>query len=370
MITFFVIINRVKVTIYNYIVDYTSKKIRHLYLRRIFYSFTNLFNSTVQANNDYIAATFNYPQSDSIDLSHGFNSRNIFVIQNSLIDPLTGQVFVKDYAGKYAFISESSSWDPHTSHIRLRNRDSAINRKPLRKLNSLDTAFNASPFPGSNGFYHWLIEDLPAYLRVRNYSPEVTFITGGNLLQRCIEVMKVMQSKYIISENYVASKSVTFAERGHEKALAHPFDLDLINELSLRIHEPNLKFRPTQITFLARGKLIEGNRSLDISNSYLFKHKNILSIEPQNLSLENLISELSKSNTVIGFHGGNLANIVWVNNIENCIEIINEDFIGGMDVIKWICKIKQINYFRINFNSKTNFDNLTTNILSILDSIN
>jgi hypothetical protein len=370
MLIYFVILNRIKVTIYNLIVNSFSKKISYLYLRRIFYSFTNLFDSTVQAHSGYKAATFNYTSPDSIDLSHGFNSRNIFVIQNSLIDPLTGQVFVKDFEGKHTLISESSSWDPHTSHIRLRNRDSAFNRKPLRTFKLPDTVLNASPFPGSNGFYHWLIEDLPAYLRVSAFSPEVTFVAGGKLVQRCREVMEVMQSKYVLDNNYVSSEFVTFAERGHEKALAHPLDLDLICELSSRIHKPNYELRPTQITFLKRGKLIEDNRSFDISNSNLFFYNKISFIEPEQMLLVDLISELSKSNTVIGFHGGNLANIVWVNNIQNCIEIVNDTMKGGIDTIRWICKVKQINYFRINFNSKTNEANLITQILFMLDNIN
>lgn len=55
----------------------------------------------------------------------------------------------------------------------------------------------ASPFPGSNGYYHWLIEDLPAFLRVFKHSPDITFITGGRLAQRCREVMDILESKYV-----------------------------------------------------------------------------------------------------------------------------------------------------------------------------
>jgi hypothetical protein len=370
MLVYFVNIIKIKVIIYNLIVNLLSKKISYLYLRRIFYSFTNLFDSTVQAQKNYEAVTFNYTSPDSIDLSHGFNSRNIFVIKNSLIDPLTGQVFVKDFEGNHTFISESSSWDPHTSHIRLRSRDGAFSRKPLRTFKSPDTVFHVSPFPGSNGFYHWLIEDLPAYLRCSAHSPEVTFVTGGKLVQRCREVMEVMQSKYMLSSNYVSSEFVTFAERGHEKALAHPFDLDLICELSSRIYKPTSELKPTQITFLKRGKLLEKNRSLDISNSNLFLNYKVSFIEPEHMQLVDLIRELSKSNTVIGFHGGNLANIVWVSNIQNCIEIVNDAMKGGIDTIRWICKVKQINYFRINFNPKTSEVDLLTQILFILDNIN
>lgn len=162
---------------------------------------------------------------------------------------------------------------------------------------------------------------------------------------------------------------VYFAERGQEKALAHPFDLNLIRDFSSMIYPANLKTRPMQTIFLKRAKLAEENRSLNISNSSLLLDYEVIFIDPERMSLVDLIAVLSKATTVIGFHGGNLANIVLVENIQNCIEIVNDNFQRGIDVVKWICSIKQINYFRISFNSQTTESDLLNKIFFILDEI-
>ena len=369
MLKYFVNLDSIKVSIHRIMVKYLPKKIKYLYLRRILDNFLYLFESKVEVYRDYKATLFDYTSTDSIDLSHGFNSRNVFVIRNSVIDPLTGQVFVKDLDGRHALVSESSSWDPPTSLLRLKNRDSATSRKPLRTFKSPMQYLKASPFPGYNGYYHWLIEDLPAFLRVFKHRPDITFITGGRLAHRCREVMDILESKYVESNSYVHCDFVYFAERGQEKALAHPFDLNLIRDFSSMIYPANLKTKPMQTIFLKRAKLAEENRSLNISNSILLLDYEVIFIEPERMSLVDLIAVLSKATTVIGFHGGNLANIVLVENIQNCIEIVNDNFQRGIDVVKWICSIKQINYFRISFNSQTTESDLLNKIFFILDEI-
>lgn len=348
---------------------FSKKSNSFVYLRRIFFNFTSLFESEVKVIEDYEAIVFSDPSPTLIDLSHGFSSRNIFEIHNAIIDPLTGQVFVKSLANEFTLIAESSSWDPSISLLRLRNRDSTYRRNSLGALSFDTQTFAISPFPSANGYYHWLIEDLPAYLRVHKNFPKSVFITGGKLSHRSCEVLRALDSEYILSETYVASNIVHFAERGHEKALAHPSDLELLTELGLKMDQSNNKAKLPTITFLQRGTLDEKGRSLDISNSNLFLLDNFLSINPEHLKLVDLIALLTNTVTIIGFHGGGLANIAWVNNIQNCIEIVFDNFSRGLDAIKWICTVKGINHFRITINSSTSKADLVSQVILILNAI-
>lgn len=251
-----------------------------------------------------------------------------WIVSNAILDTITGYVF--DSRGR--FIAESSSWDAQHALRRMP-------AKPVfpRKVN----AKSEFVFLGTEAYYHWLIEELPAFMRalkafpsssvgIRQASPKYVF-DALNILGVTPRVLPLYSR---VSRLGLSKKS--------RALVPSKVDLTVLSDFQSLANVPIGNTDKIYVSRLDSGRYPENELEIqDVFRSFGFKI-----VELEGISLTEQMSLFSSARFVAGTHGAGLANLVWMNN-ENgrVIEIAKSD---QPDCFQRIAEIKGLSYFRLN----------------------
>ena len=256
---------------------------------------------------------------DNYKILPGREYRKILEISNSILNPKTGVIRIKN-----KILKESSSW----SHSDL------VNWEP-NPIFYKKVSGNHSFLP-DNGYYHFLIEDLPRFLEVNKFIKNCRTIAGSSAsyLTQSLDILN--PNNYFIKSSPVKVENLFLSEK-NVKSVFSLNDLNLIKEAFF----PHITAGDKSI-FISRkdsgGRKFNSrgiNSKKIIENIFLDNGYDIIYFEDLNL-IEQVAASSSAKN-IAGFHGAGLANIIWAAPNSKIIEVTNTRITRHFEHISEIC---------------------------------
>ena len=278
-------------------------------------------------------------------IGHTFQESYHLKISDVILDTKTGILFTLDRK----LISESSSWSPeylsattYTKPPRLNQGAKIVEDRPLISLTT-------------NGFYHWLNEDLPHYLHLLdNLENPITIVsmTRHSFVSDFLESNSI---EYIEVPRYAKCSEYNFISNKSNVGWPHPKDISILR-----------KHFNAYFSEVIPGKKVFISRTGD-SRSPLFENELIQLLETNGwkildagkLTLAQQISEISSAEVLSGIHGAGLSGVNWMSKGTKLVEIGTDRFVR---CFQRLAILNEIEYSRINYKN----DSLGLNI-SILE---
>lgn len=256
------------------------------------------------------------------------------VLTDCVLDTVTGYVFSHS-----ALVEECTSWDPQH----------AIRRMPFRPVFASKFKRNAPiTFLGAEAYYHWLLEDLPAYLSSISQFPECRTGIRRESPRYVLDVLEILGRVPEVLPVFVKVPNLVLTRKS---AALQPTvnNIQLLERLFLAA---NVKLGSSEKIYISRrdsGRYPENESEIEsLVTRYDFEIVHLAE-----LSLTEQMRLFSGATQVIGTHGAGLANIVW-NMEKNCnlVEISRE---GQPNCFEKIAEIKGIRYQKVASLSKTSW---------------
>ena len=270
---------------------------------------------------------------DMIQEGHTFAVRYLYTVENVILDSLTGMVFSID--GK--IVAESSSWP--VSHLLLNSIPKPPPAKRLKKISNTSTILLPS-----NGFYHWLIEDLPLFLFISKQLGSYSLLEYEN----SPPYVRSLQSKnknIISTPRFVHLDRYSFISRGGDTEWAHPKDIRTLRGAFadlMQAQEPGKKI------YISR---LNSSRSPVFEKvlTELLKSQGWEILSTEKMALHEQIKRISSAEIICGVHGAGLAGMVWLSRGSQVIELSPENFVPCFSRLSEVCGMR---YQRIPFPEK------------------
>lgn len=294
---------------------YIRRNLKLIYLKNLSISFRKLRfkNTFVYFSTDELLELNNYKSR----INH---YRNVFKVKNSILNTKSGVVWFKN-----KIVEESSVWSISDLII--------WEPKPILKK-KLSGKFNNLP---DNGFYHFVIEDLPRFLDTTNLNISLTTIYGSES-SYILDTFKILENKKTAYFNYpVLCEELVISEKSSGGIFTHSDRRKLLN-FSEKI-KPKLASRNILISRKNRLKDVEGRGINYIDETELLFARNSFDVVFfEELSLMDQISIIKNAQVIAGFHGAGLANIVWSKHKCKVIEISESRITSHFEHLASICK--------------------------------
>ena len=252
---------------------------------------------------------------------HLMMNRRIIGIWNAMLYPKTGVIRLNN-----KIITESSVWDSAST--------SRFNPRPLSGP-FLNGIYQVLP---DNGFYHFLIEDLPRFLETNSLKlNQKTLIASKN--SYIIEMLNLLEIKnYILCSYPVVCEQLLLSE----KIKGGIFNS--IDRLNLRfLLSKRLKKNESEKIFVARQNIVKGreSRGLEFTDEIweLLSKFDFKRVYLEEISLDEQMAIFSSSEIIVGFHGAGLANIIWSKPSTKVIELTNTRKTSHFEHISQICEL-------------------------------
>jgi len=271
-------------------------------------------------------------RSSNYEIRHFFPERFHIVIENCFLDAKNSIL----YDLKGSIIEESTPWSKdHLVTTSIPNPVIAskfIGYERSEKTNILST----------NGYYHWLIEDLPAYLLAKTFEPDSRTLVARikpKYVQNFLDHENIDVTEV---DRFARVKNMNFISRGNDTGWPHPKDVDTLRQY-----------------FVAHMQETENNKRIYISRerstrSPRFEAKLAGELKQRGwviLYLEDLeffeqIREISGASIVCGVHGAGLSNMLWMKPGTQVIEIGGSEF---RTCFRNLAKVANLKYSRLDY---------------------
>ena len=244
---------------------------------------------------------------NEIEEGHTFQSRYLVTVNDIYLDLLTGIVT----SNENAILSESSSWPPESLLL------NAVPRPPTRSTPlDLSQGRPVIAIP-SNGFYHWLIEDLAPFLFALRKLENPIILANQNCPSYVENLLKLLPNEVVKSSRFVHLESYTFATKGQDTGWPHPVDIATLRD-----------FFQLSISATVPGKKVYISR-LSVTRSPAFEQKlqdtleksGWLILHTEKMTLEEQIAEISSAEILCGVHGAGLSGMIWMQKGSQVIEL-------------------------------------------------
>ena len=263
-----------------------------------------------------------------------FRKRTAYILIHTNLDLKTGMFF----NNRNIYIRESSSWQ----------NDSIIaSRIPCSPIFYKDLNFNEKiflPLP-TNGFYHWLIEDLPPVINYinKNQTLDINLAIWEDSPKYVKDFASNSEVPFVTFPRFVSLSNVALLERFPTTGWPDPRDIsaliDFFNTF-IETKEPSLKL------FVSR---LHSSRSPKFESALLrilteFGWQ-VLFLE--NLSLPEQIAIVSKAKVLAGIHGAGLASMTWMREQTKVIELMPHG--RDVDCFSRLAQVKKLDFIRLSF---------------------
>lgn len=237
---------------------------------------------------------------DGSKARNSYRPRFVYGLTDATVDPISNLV----YDSKGQFVAESSSW------LALRQFWSW----PVPKL-----SVPGSKLPGefiflpSNGYYHWLIEDLPVFLKSLAVAPRARVIVPRNVPAYVREVIGLIKNEIVSIGSPVRVERLVMTGKtgGLGNPLAgltpHPVDVAILREFFSQYYEPNSFNRKLYLSRVGRDRSPANERDLQFN----MEKQGFVRFDGSGVSFLSQIASFSSAKQLMGVHGAAFANIVW-----------------------------------------------------------
>lgn len=285
-----------------------------------------------------------------------FDSKSLYIILNCEIDLLTGIVF-----SKKRILKESSSWP-------VENLLYQSIPKPM-KSRKLDTDQLAVVLP-SNGYYHWLLEDLPDFLltliHINESQPIYIYKNAPKYVR---DILTLKELKYKEVERFAAPRQLYLVNRSQNTGWPSKNSIELLRATFLGYSKIETDEKNSSLNNHVYVSRLESSRSPKFESElcrYL-ESKGWKIIYSEKLSLTRQIAVFSEARVVCGVHGAGLANSVFMKKGSYLIELSPERFVP---CFSRIAELVELNYSHLVFRDRVDEINvLISKIEETLQSI-
>lgn len=249
----------------------------------------------------------NFHTISALDESHFFQSRHLISTDNVSVDTKTGVVF----DGNSRILAESTSWPKESVILN-------VLPKPPHKLKTLEIDVqNQVLVMPSNGFYHWLIEDLPLFLKTLNSLSNPKVLVFEDAYKYVYEFLDGMNIPYVKVPRFIKLSNFYFITHGNDTGWPHPEDLSELNRISLPISINDNSAEKIYIS--RRGSTRSPSFEEKLEND--LKNKNWRIVKLEDLSFWDQVNLASQAKTICGVHGAGLSAATWMSAGTKIIEI-------------------------------------------------
>lgn len=275
---------------------------------------------------------------DQLVQGHLFQERNLYHVQNVILDAYSGILF--NDSGQ--IIEESSSW-PVLNLL--------VNSipKPPKKKHLPKVQYQQVIAISSNGFYHWLIEDLAPLLFATKVLPDATILVSENAPLYVRSFVEKYFSNIEFVPRFVSLDQYSFVSRGPDTEWVHPQDISILRDFF------NLTIKQT----ISGRKLYiprtNSSRSPDFEAALIVRLREAgwVILETQGLSLDEQIDAISSAEVICGVHGAGLSGMIWMAPNSTVIELSPRNFVPCFSRLGIICKHQ---YHRIPYEENGGMD--------------
>lgn len=252
---------------------------------------------------------------DGSKARNSYRPRFVYGLTDATIDPIPNLVY--DSNGQ--FVAESSSWLP------LRQFYNWPQPNISAPTSRLGGEFIFLP---SNSYYHWLIEDLPVFLKSLAVAPRAQVIVSSNAASYVRELAGLIDNDIVFLGSPVRVERLVMTAKtaGMGSPLAgltpHPADVAILREFFSKYREPRSCDCKLYLSRVGRERSPRNERDLQ---SHLEK-LGFVSFDGTGASLLSQIALFSSAMQLIGVHGAAFANIVWAPEGVDVCEIFSSDY--------------------------------------------
>jgi len=229
-----------------------------------------------------------------------YRPRYVYSLSDATIDPVSNLV----YDAKGQFIAESSSW------LALRQFYSWPQPQIRVPGSRLGGEFIFLP---NNGYYHWLVEDLPVFLKSLAVTPKAKVLLSKAPASVVREVAKLIDNEIVSIDSPVRVERLVMTGKtgGMGSPVAgltpHPADVAILREFFARYQEPGLGERKLYLSRVGQKRSPANEPALQAE---MEKH-GFSPFDGTGMSLLAQVKLFSSAKWLIGMHGAALSNIVW-----------------------------------------------------------
>lgn len=287
---------------------------------------------------------------DQLVQGHLFQGRNLYHVQNVVLDAYSGILFNDN--GK--IIEESSSWP--VMNLLLNSIPKPPKKKHLPRVqNPQVIAIN------SNGFYHWLIEDLAPFLFASKILPGATILVSENAPLYVRSFIEKYFTNIEFVPRFVSLDQYSFISRGPDTEWAHPQDISILRDFFKSSIKQTISGRKLYIP------RTNSSRSPDFEVSLIVQLREAgwVILETQGLSLDEQIEAISSAEVICGVHGAGLSGMIWMAPNSLVIELGPRNFVPCFSRLGTICKHR---YHRISYEDNSDLDlkNISRSIMNLI----
>jgi len=275
-------------------------------------------------------------------IGHTFQESYHLKISEVILDAKTGILFTFDRK----LISESSSWSPeflsattYTKPPRLNQGSRIIEGRPLIGLSS-------------NSFYHWLNEDLPHYLYLREKLSNPLTIVSMKRPSFVSDFLNSNSIDYLEVPRYLKCNEYHFVTKKSNVGWPYSKDISIVRG-HFGIHFSELI--PGKKIYISR---IGDSRSpsFEMELIQLLETNGWKIINTSKMTLAEQIAEVSSAEVLAGIHGAGLSGVNWMSPGTKLVEIGTDRFVR---CFQRLAILNEIEYSRINYKSDTLGLNIT-----------
>ena len=258
------------------------------------------------------------------------HSKKVFRARNVTLDLISGYAFDE----RRRFLADTSSYNAAHSFLRFPARPHRPRGK--EKL----PAGRDYAYLTAEAYYHWLIEDVPAYLQAKAASPDAVTIVRRNPPARVRSLLALMDEPFVEAPLNVLAPSFVFASKG-ASLVPNPVDVATLHAFRDSLTLPESTSRKVYISRRADGRFPDNEDQVEtLLRSHGFEILNLTG-----MSLDAQMALFANADTIVGTHGAGLANLVWCQESKaTVVEIMRW---GQPDCFEHLAEIADLRYVRV-----------------------
>jgi hypothetical protein len=242
--------------------------------------------------------------------SHAFNPKYLIEIQKVFADTKTGMLFNKSGG----IIPDSSTWSSH--QLLLNSVPHPVFSIP-HKISNL--GFNDVLLP-SNGFYHWLIEDLPSCLSAISYLAKPRLLVYEKAPTYVLDALSMLKIPYKLCPRFIEIDSLFFVSKGNDTGWPSPPDLELLRNFAGISTEQNETIFNRKVFVPRLGFKRSEDFEIQLCKQLAAEGWEIY--RPESQTLQQQIEYFWNVKVLSGFHGAGFSGMVWMPKHSKIIELM------------------------------------------------
>jgi hypothetical protein len=264
---------------------------------------------------DAVALEFILPV-DGLRTQNIYRPRYVYGLSNAIVDPFPNLVY--DSRGQY--IAESSSW------LQLRqfwDWPRPLIGPPRRRL-----AGEYIFFP-TNGYYHWLIEDLPVFLKSLSVAPKARVLMPEKAACYVREVAGMIENEIVTISSPVRVERLVMTGKtgGMGSPVAgltpHPADVAILRDFFREFFEAEPSDRKLYLSRVGAKR----SPANEVELQTRIKKLGFEVFDGARMSLRSQVELFSRAKCLIGLHGAALSNVIWAPEGVDVCEIFSSGYL-------------------------------------------